>query len=541
MVEAAVADVDGLEASRIEIDAGGPSYTADTLATLLAEDPTRRAVRDPRHRRGRGPAHVGALRGGARPGDDRRGRPSGRVARAHARRVGGGRWVEVPSIEVSSTDLRARAVDGRPLDYLVTHEVADWIEAHGLYRGDAVTDARRRTPDARRRRHFAPGPRVRRAAGWPCSPLAAGRRCCRRPALTYVGIQTVRDEPGRQERVDRDRSRPARLRGASSSRRPRCCVLHASGEHAACRRRCWRLSSGDAGGSVLLVPPATRLERRARRAARSAPCPPSAGRRRPSIRRLQDVLGVGLAEVVVVDDARWAELVAPGRAADARQPRRRRRVPGRAALPQPPSRSVRTSPPATTGRATWRASFRQQLLLRGVGRRRGRVRRPGGGARRAGLGHRALRARPGARARARWPRCRSTRRPCGEGTRIDVDPEAVDDRSCRRWCRSRPRRTRRPGRGSGCSTAPVTREHVHHRRAARSCRPASEIVVVGNADRFDYEATEIRYHDPVLQGGRRARSRRPSARAASSMTLARPTRSMSPSCSAPTCRSDPPG
>ena len=50
----------------------------------------------------------------------------------------GWRWsaVEVPRLEVSSTDLRARAVDGRPLDYLVTHEVADWIEQHGLYRGE---------------------------------------------------------------------------------------------------------------------------------------------------------------------------------------------------------------------------------------------------------------------------------------------------------------------------------------------------------------------------------------------------------------------
>ena len=36
MVEAAVGGVDGLEASRIEIDAGGPSFTADTLASLRA-------------------------------------------------------------------------------------------------------------------------------------------------------------------------------------------------------------------------------------------------------------------------------------------------------------------------------------------------------------------------------------------------------------------------------------------------------------------------------------------------------------------------
>ena len=50
----------------------------------------------------------------------------------------GWRWerVEVPRVEVSSTDLRARVVDGRPLDYLVTHEVVDCIEERGLYRSD---------------------------------------------------------------------------------------------------------------------------------------------------------------------------------------------------------------------------------------------------------------------------------------------------------------------------------------------------------------------------------------------------------------------
>src|SRR5205823_2687872 len=36
MVEAAVREVDGLEASAIEIERGGTSYTADTLASLAA-------------------------------------------------------------------------------------------------------------------------------------------------------------------------------------------------------------------------------------------------------------------------------------------------------------------------------------------------------------------------------------------------------------------------------------------------------------------------------------------------------------------------
>ncbi|MBN2623097.1 MAG: hypothetical protein JXA83_07010, partial [Acidimicrobiales bacterium] len=42
--------------------------------------------------------------------------------------------VEVPRLEVSSTDLRARVTDGRPLDYLLTPEVIATIERRGLYR-----------------------------------------------------------------------------------------------------------------------------------------------------------------------------------------------------------------------------------------------------------------------------------------------------------------------------------------------------------------------------------------------------------------------
>ncbi|MEQ1785474.1 MAG: nicotinate-nucleotide adenylyltransferase [Acidimicrobiales bacterium] len=132
MVVAAVADVEGLEASRVEIDAGGPSYTADTLAALLREDPARSlfvilgadaaagVLSWERCEEVRDLATIVVVE---RPGAVPASAPSG------------WRWaqVEVPSLEVSSTDLRARAVDGRPLDYLVTHEVADWIQAHRLY------------------------------------------------------------------------------------------------------------------------------------------------------------------------------------------------------------------------------------------------------------------------------------------------------------------------------------------------------------------------------------------------------------------------
>jgi nicotinate-nucleotide adenylyltransferase len=41
--------------------------------------------------------------------------------------------VEVPRLEVSSTDLRNRFSDGRPLDYLVTQPVLDVIRVRNLY------------------------------------------------------------------------------------------------------------------------------------------------------------------------------------------------------------------------------------------------------------------------------------------------------------------------------------------------------------------------------------------------------------------------
>ncbi|MEN9301109.1 MAG: nicotinate-nucleotide adenylyltransferase, partial [Actinomycetota bacterium] len=41
--------------------------------------------------------------------------------------------VESPRLEVSSTDLRSRFVDGRPLDYLVTEPVRRVIVERGLY------------------------------------------------------------------------------------------------------------------------------------------------------------------------------------------------------------------------------------------------------------------------------------------------------------------------------------------------------------------------------------------------------------------------
>ena len=41
--------------------------------------------------------------------------------------------VEVPRLDVSSTDLRSRFTDGRPLDYLITQPVLGVIRERSLY------------------------------------------------------------------------------------------------------------------------------------------------------------------------------------------------------------------------------------------------------------------------------------------------------------------------------------------------------------------------------------------------------------------------
>jgi nicotinate-nucleotide adenylyltransferase len=131
MVEAAVRDVPGLVPGRQEIDHGGPSYTADTLSVLAEQYP--------------GADFFTIIGDDAAAGLRTWTRWEEVVERSQVVVVdrpgesvdvdGGIEWirVEVPRLEVSSTDLRARFTDGRPLDYLVTQPVLDVIRARGLY------------------------------------------------------------------------------------------------------------------------------------------------------------------------------------------------------------------------------------------------------------------------------------------------------------------------------------------------------------------------------------------------------------------------
>jgi nicotinate-nucleotide adenylyltransferase len=136
VVASAVQDIEGLQASRLEIDRGGPSYTADTVAQLRAEvggeiflvvggdlvgelDTWERAneVREQT-------TLVIVERGGVRRAPDPKG-----WAVVH---------VAMPAIDLSSSELRARFTDGRPVDFLVPAPAIRTIRRLGLYAGDRV-------------------------------------------------------------------------------------------------------------------------------------------------------------------------------------------------------------------------------------------------------------------------------------------------------------------------------------------------------------------------------------------------------------------
>jgi len=135
MVEAAVADVTGLVPGRHEIDHGGHSFTADTLSALAEEYPVAELFTVI------GDDAAAGLRTWTRWEEvversslvvvDRPGDPVELADDIDWTRV------TVPRLEVSSTDLRARFTDGRPLDYLVTQPVLDVIGRRGLYGASA--------------------------------------------------------------------------------------------------------------------------------------------------------------------------------------------------------------------------------------------------------------------------------------------------------------------------------------------------------------------------------------------------------------------
>ena len=130
MVVAALDGVDGLEASRIEMDRDGPTYTIDTVEEMTAPNRELFLVMGSDVAAGLSTWHraeelrvrvtLAIIDREATPCAP----PDGwRVAR-----------VAAPRLELSSTDLRRRVAAGEPIEYLVPTAAARILHAHGLYR-----------------------------------------------------------------------------------------------------------------------------------------------------------------------------------------------------------------------------------------------------------------------------------------------------------------------------------------------------------------------------------------------------------------------
>lgn len=135
MVRAAVGDDERFEASDIELRRDGPSYTVDTLRELRERHPDEELFlivgadqlaelgtwKEPEEIR-RLATVVGLARAGERP-----------PAREDVS------IVEVPRIDVSSTEIRRRVAVGDPVSYLIIRGAEDIIRREGLYGPEAHT------------------------------------------------------------------------------------------------------------------------------------------------------------------------------------------------------------------------------------------------------------------------------------------------------------------------------------------------------------------------------------------------------------------
>ncbi len=147
MCQAAAAGDDRLRVSRIEIDRDGPSYTADTLRAIHGNHPddelvvilgADQAARLPTWHEPEAVLELATVAVASRGGVDRE-----QVAAECAGLTGADRmcFFDMPRLDISSSEIRARSASGRPIRYLVPDTVAELIAMKGLYGSTGVVTA----------------------------------------------------------------------------------------------------------------------------------------------------------------------------------------------------------------------------------------------------------------------------------------------------------------------------------------------------------------------------------------------------------------
>jgi nicotinate-nucleotide adenylyltransferase len=130
MLELAVRDASNTMVERIELNRPGPSYTIDTLKQLREQEPGSEfvlllgadaAADFPAWKEAEAVSRLARMAVLARPGF-----PVPNFPWATS-------TVEVPGIDISATEIRRRAREGRSLRYWVPEAVEEYIVAHRLY------------------------------------------------------------------------------------------------------------------------------------------------------------------------------------------------------------------------------------------------------------------------------------------------------------------------------------------------------------------------------------------------------------------------
>lgn len=141
MCKLAIADESRFEASDVELDRAGPSYTVDTLAELRRLNPGDElflilgwdaARLFPSWRRPDEVRRLASVVVVARPGSDAPGEADLRPAGL------GGDGVSIclePTPDVSASEIRSAVAGGEPITGKVPPAVEQYIAAHGLYAG----------------------------------------------------------------------------------------------------------------------------------------------------------------------------------------------------------------------------------------------------------------------------------------------------------------------------------------------------------------------------------------------------------------------
>jgi nicotinate-nucleotide adenylyltransferase len=140
----AVRDDERFEVSELEISRDGPSYTVDTLRELTSKAPDNElflilggdiAAGLPQWHEPQAVLSLATLAIAERSGTTR-GSIDGALDQLGARERA--RFFPMPTIDVSSTEIRRRAGAGEPFRYMVPDAVHGYIIDHGLYRGNTL-------------------------------------------------------------------------------------------------------------------------------------------------------------------------------------------------------------------------------------------------------------------------------------------------------------------------------------------------------------------------------------------------------------------